>query len=184
MHALPLTQITFLTSYTSYLFLNASHTHTWQSLHNFLLHVSPFHQHSYHVPRHACSLNASIPFSEAHLTPSTYPLHPLFAPVSLHDSVSKSHHTCPVFKGFLSHYLPPHLPPRLLPKHIYLSPSFPVLAYLLPHLQIPSGVYCEGLPAGKNPPKALASAYSMRVEVTMETSSSSRQEYMSTVRVR
>lgn len=47
--------------------------------------------------------------------------------------------------------------------------------------EIPSGVYCEGLPAGKDPPKALTNAFSMRVEVTGYSSNSHNQEYTSTV---
>ncbi|XP_045595986.2 uncharacterized protein [Procambarus clarkii] len=48
--------------------------------------------------------------------------------------------------------------------------------------EIPSDVYCAGLPDTREPPTRLADAYSMRVEVTAQTSLSPEQEFVSTVK--
>ncbi|XP_042889983.1 uncharacterized protein LOC122264936 [Penaeus japonicus] len=49
-------------------------------------------------------------------------------------------------------------------------------------MEIPSSLYCPGLPAGKAAPTRLADTYSMRVEVTMETSLTKGKEFVSTVK--
>ncbi|XP_037795957.1 uncharacterized protein LOC119591302 [Penaeus monodon] len=47
-------------------------------------------------------------------------------------------------------------------------------------VQIPSLVYCPGLPTGKSAPTKLADTYSMRVEVTLQTSRTKDMEFVST----
>lgn len=49
-------------------------------------------------------------------------------------------------------------------------------------LEIPSSLYCPGLPAGKAAPTKLADTYSMRVEVTLQTSLSKEKEFVSTAK--
>ncbi|XP_063594409.1 uncharacterized protein LOC134771401 [Penaeus indicus] len=49
-------------------------------------------------------------------------------------------------------------------------------------VQIPSFVYCPGLPTGKSAPTKLADTYSMRVEVTAQTSLTKQMEFMSTAK--